>query len=476
VRDFLNFVLQPPTVMKKHITLLIFLLAPFLASAQHFELFKLPKKTRHVPFTRMEVHQDSLFYMVESTSLPGRYGLAKFKTPNVRATLIPEGYQPTKYHMVSFKKDLYIVLKNSSDRHFLMRYNGRTFRNVPLPPGYTFSDVEELEVYRGEIILGLENEKTSEIDLFRFNGTTFTNIALCEDCHLGTHPEWLTNMWDDMIEYDNKLYLVGYMSLDSATWRWKQSLFVYDGSTMSRVSEPFAQWWSRWDHFFIYNGLLHSQSFSGFDGTTTVPVPFVYSTVSGGDPVSMPWLSPLSDHMGKTVYHGAVYNAPYMPFLGPEEEFLRHRIYSYSTDPAKAREIFLPGDYYVPIFDEYTRSHMIVYDCRLFMILVNAVGEERLVAYRDTRFTICDFRFPFPIPFPPRFTIYPNPGHGLFTIEIPEQAKGVQFMVRVFNNKGELVLQKTIDDQNNTIDLQSFGKGLYMAYFEHGEPLRLIVK
>jgi hypothetical protein len=461
--------------MKKLILLFFVIALSAPAQAQYFELFRLPKRTQHVPFTRMEVHRDSLFYMVETTTTPVRYGLAKFKAPNVRATFLPDGYRPTHYHMVSYRNLLYMVLTNPADEKVLVRYNGRTFRNVDLPKGYTFDDVEELEVFQDHIMLGLKNEATSEIHLFKYNGSTFTDVPLCAECHLGSHPEWLTNYWDDMIEYDKRLYIGGYLSLDSSRWSWPEKLFVYDGVSMSQVDHRFSQWWSRWDHFFIFNGLLHTGSVGGFDGTTTHPVPFVYPAVSGGDPVSMPWLSPLSDHMGKTVYHGAVYNAPYIPFLGPDEEFLRHRIYSYSTDPAKAREIFLPEDYYIDIRGEYTSGHMIVYDCRLFMIVKNAAGNQRLAAYRDSRFTVCDFR-PFPFPFPIRFNVYPNPGHGLFNIEVPEQAKGIPFTVKVFNNKGELVLQKTIDGEDRTLDLQQHGKGLYLAYIENGAPVRLVIK
>lgn len=59
------------------------------------------------------------------------------------------------------------------------------------------------------------------------------------------------------------------------------------------------------------------------------------------------------------------------------------------------------------------------------------------------------------------FEIYPNPGDGLFTLEIPQQltANGT---VEVYNSTGQLVLVQENRYQNRlTIDLGQFPKGIY---------------
>ena len=154
---------------------------------------------------------------------------------------------------------------------------------------------------------------------------------------------------------------------------------------------------------------------------------------------------------------------------------MRRRLYSFSTDPERAREIFLPGGYFFGgdgLGDfNFFRTDQEVFNCRLFMILDNDAGYQKLAGYRDTRFVFCDL----PIFWPwLRFSVFPNRGNGLFNIEVPEQAKGVSFKVMVYNDKGVLVFEKTFDSEDNVVDIQDQAKGLYTFYFDNGSFTRVL--
>jgi hypothetical protein len=462
--------------MKKNLLVVVFVIAfTSLTSAQGFDLYNLPKNTRHVSYSRFEVHKDTLFFFVENTLTPGNYLLAKFRRLSVGATPIPPGLIPTPYIMSSYKGNLYMVLKKADEEHFLYRYNGRTFENVALPPDYEFGTFEELEVFKDHLFLGLKNKTTGVIELFRFDGASFRMVRLCSGCFLGANTSTYHNVRDEMVVYKSKLYIVGHLSFDSTRWEYPDRLLVFDGGSVRTVSESWAQWEERWDHMFVYNGLLHTGSFYGYNGRAVVPVSYHYPVVSGVDPVSMPWASPRGTGIGKTVYNNAVYGTGYLPFFNAEDAFMRRRLYSFSTDPERAREIFLPAGYFFSGDGHgdfnFFRTDQEVFNCRLFMILDNDAGYQKLAGYRDTRFVFCDL----PIFWPwLRFSVFPNRGNGLFNIEVPEQAKGVAFKVMVYNDKGVLVLEKTFDSVDNIIDIQDQAKGLYTFYFDNGTFIRVL--
>ena len=76
--------------------------------------------------------------------------------------------------------------------------------------------------------------------------------------------------------------------------------------------------------------------------------------------------------------------------------------------------------------------------------------------------------------------VYPNPGNGLFFINLTEPAKG-KINLMVFNAQGKKVLEKTIPANINAypLDLSKAGKGLYLLYLKGSGAVnvaRLIVK
>jgi hypothetical protein len=441
--------------------------------SQSFEFYRILGELRHVPYTRFEPHQDTLFFFLESRTIAGDYYLAKFDKRVVRFISLPKGYAPTRYHMASYGGNLYMVLENSGVRT-LFRYNGSSFSPVTLPADHSFERFEELEVYGGQLYLGLRDNISEVLHLFRYNGSAFTQVPLCADCFIGMNPETFENTLDEMIVYRNKLYIGGYLGFDPSISGYRSKLFVYDGASVAIVPEPWVQWGSIWDQMFINQDLLHTESFYGYDGTAIIPLTYHYAPVTGIDLEEHPWAVAIGTSLGKTVFNNAVFYSSPMDAAGSSIfDLLKSRFYSFSTDPAKAREIFLPGGYQFGGFDTYF-THLQVFNCRLFMILEHEDGYERLVAYKDSFLTVCDLpRFPFPFPF--RFDIYPNPSDGVFTIELLGDAQ-LPVVVRIVNDVGKVIVEKALEQSVNVIDISTHGKGLYTILIGDEKPKRLVVK
>ncbi len=68
--------------------------------------------------------------------------------------------------------------------------------------------------------------------------------------------------------------------------------------------------------------------------------------------------------------------------------------------------------------------------------------------------------------------VYPNPGTGIYTLALPEQAT-----VKIVSVTGEVVFDEKLSKGNNTIDLQNAANGLYMIHVytsQHANVLKLI--
>jgi len=57
--------------------------------------------------------------------------------------------------------------------------------------------------------------------------------------------------------------------------------------------------------------------------------------------------------------------------------------------------------------------------------------------------------------------IYPNPGHGQLTIQAREKGQ-----LAVYSMQGKLLLQQNLENPTESLDLSSFGKGIYLLRFE----------
>lgn len=68
--------------------------------------------------------------------------------------------------------------------------------------------------------------------------------------------------------------------------------------------------------------------------------------------------------------------------------------------------------------------------------------------------------------------IYPNPSHGIFIIETNQKG-----LVTVYNLQGKLMMQMNLENTTESIDLSTFGKGIYMLRFEgkEGRSYRKVV-
>ncbi len=457
---------------------LALMISSLTMKAQQFEFYDLPDGHKHVPLTRFEIHSGKLFFQLQSDT-PVHYSLAYYDGSGIQMTPLPAGLIPTTYHMASFRNKIFMVLEDTARSELfqpalvLYGFNGRWFDHILLPAGYTFGGFEELEEFRGRLFMGLRNIAEDRIDLFAYNGFRFNQIPLCDECYLGYNPHEEGNVFDEMIRYKGKLYIAGHYGSPTGG-DYRDGLMVWDGQTVTRVPFPFDQWWTVHDNFFIYEDLLHHGGSPAWNGDSVVR-PTYYRAEMTIDRDLYYWASPYGDPLGKTVYAGAVYSAPYLPFWFPEIDFLRRRLYTFSSDPQKAKEIFLPDGYY---FDgiEYFHSHLQVYNCRLFMFLDNDAGFQQLVAYTDESDTECVGPRANMPEGPWTCVVYPNPGDGLFTVYFPEWLGKLSVPVIVFDDKGRAVLQKSISHNDNTIDLRSFGPGLYALRIPGGLTLRLVVR
>jgi hypothetical protein len=57
------------------------------------------------------------------------------------------------------------------------------------------------------------------------------------------------------------------------------------------------------------------------------------------------------------------------------------------------------------------------------------------------------------------FSIYPNPGSGLFNIEVPPSIKNS--VIEIYNSLGASVFKQSTSNQQNIIDLTNQSSGIY---------------
>ena len=67
--------------------------------------------------------------------------------------------------------------------------------------------------------------------------------------------------------------------------------------------------------------------------------------------------------------------------------------------------------------------------------------------------------------------LYPNPSNGVFIIEIKTLLSPIK--VSVYNSIGQMVLEKTITEQKDILDLSSFRKGLYQIKVEQASAFNV---
>ncbi len=67
--------------------------------------------------------------------------------------------------------------------------------------------------------------------------------------------------------------------------------------------------------------------------------------------------------------------------------------------------------------------------------------------------------------------VYPNPSNGLFTIK---NTSGSAIDVTVVNALGQVVLSKTISNENETINLKEQANGIY--YLKAGDNIIKLIK
>ena len=70
-------------------------------------------------------------------------------------------------------------------------------------------------------------------------------------------------------------------------------------------------------------------------------------------------------------------------------------------------------------------------------------------------------------------TVYPNPGHGLFTIRLVQKAK-----VILTNSLGEVISDNMLEAGEQSIDLQHEAPGVYSVTVisDHGHWTRKLIK
>ncbi|MCD4790468.1 MAG: T9SS type A sorting domain-containing protein, partial [Bacteroidales bacterium] len=68
---------------------------------------------------------------------------------------------------------------------------------------------------------------------------------------------------------------------------------------------------------------------------------------------------------------------------------------------------------------------------------------------------------PNPIPDEQFVTVYPNPGNGIFNIEISNKEMP-NSSIQIFNSQGKIIFQNELSDYTETIDISKFDKGIYL--------------
>ncbi|HHG84678.1 MAG TPA: T9SS type A sorting domain-containing protein [Bacteroidetes bacterium] len=75
------------------------------------------------------------------------------------------------------------------------------------------------------------------------------------------------------------------------------------------------------------------------------------------------------------------------------------------------------------------------------------------------------------------FNAYPNPGSGLFSVELPEDIYGQdQALIRVFDLNGQLVQELRVSKRKTHLDLTGFTNGLYFLQLVNGNVVRATEK
>jgi hypothetical protein len=76
-----------------------------------------------------------------------------------------------------------------------------------------------------------------------------------------------------------------------------------------------------------------------------------------------------------------------------------------------------------------------------------------------------------------KIKLYPNPSNSILNIDLPTLL--INSSIKIFDMQGKLVIQKSIKEIKNTIDISSLSKGLYIAKLEdktHSKAMRFFVK
>lgn len=152
---------------------------------------------------------------------------------------LPSGLQPTESEMVVYQHSLYLVLQNAAHTSYsLYRYNGSTFTAIALPANYRLFADTHFEVLNGSLYFMPDHVPgdTTAAELMRYDGATVTpidipnNLIPKDSMRLSGHRPFV---------FENKLY-VEVVRLDSirldpfTVTYWVK----YDGSSFSRMKVP----------------------------------------------------------------------------------------------------------------------------------------------------------------------------------------------------------------------------------------------
>ena len=68
-----------------------------------------------------------------------------------------------------------------------------------------------------------------------------------------------------------------------------------------------------------------------------------------------------------------------------------------------------------------------------------------------------------------KFSVYPNPSDGNFTIEIPQSKTNAENQISIYNAVGGLIWQRSTFESVVNVDIQSFAKGIYVVKIFNSE-------